>query len=56
MADTVQLGIRVPRKIRDAINKLAEDERRTINAQMLILIEEGLERRSKGHTKASGKD
>ena len=38
----VQLGLRVPEAVKAALEKLAEQQRRPLNTQALILLEKGL--------------
>ena len=44
MADLreVQIGLRVPKVLKDALELMAKRERRSLNAQATIVIEEGL--------------
>lgn len=50
MADTVKhVSVRFPGPIHQAIETSAREDRRSINAQILILIEEALAARSKHH-------
>ena len=42
IADGIPMGIRLPKDVRDAVVKVAAEERRSINAQVAVLVERGL--------------
>lgn len=43
-ADIVQMGLRIPRRIRDAIEVIAKDERRSLNMQVELILEEAIQK------------
>ncbi len=52
MANEVKTGIRIPEELYEAIKKLSETDLRSINAQMVILLQEAVEaRRQRSNTK-----
>ena len=51
----LQIGFRCPIRVRDAVQKLAEAERRSLNAQILVLVEEALDARAKANSRPTGK-
>ena len=43
----VQIGLRIPQKVKKALDKFAADERRSVNAQATIIFEDAL--KAKGY-------
>ncbi len=46
---TVTAGVRMPPSLRDRLRQIASAERRTLSQMCLILIEEALAARERGH-------
>lgn len=52
--DPTVLGIRIERELKAKLGKLAQAERRTLSAQALLFIEEGVRHHEKGQKRAQG--
>ena len=48
MSDEVKTQLRIPAAMHEAIKSLADEELRSFNAQILILLREALSRRQQG--------
>jgi len=44
--DVIAFTLRIPRKLKKSLEDLAEQERRSLNEEMIWLLERALERRS----------
>ena len=48
MSDEIKTQLRIPTEMHEAIKRLADQELRSLNAQILILLREALSRRHQG--------
>lgn len=51
MANEVKTGLRLPDELYEAIKKIAESDLRSINAQMVVLLQEAVAARQRASAK-----